>query len=574
MLKLLPSSLSIMKNPVVALFFGSMILGCASIATGQRLTASYTVSFVEDTAEDVRVNLLLSGFLNPTNLRLPVGSTYIRLDEPRLRDGVHLQHAGEGGTSLERLEPYAWRLDPGTLCSVQLSWVVPLDHRRLPEVSGRDEYEFGYRAEEHGMLSASALFLAPSFLDQIEVEFNMPADWEVHAPWPSLDKRKFSPSSVEALQDDLIAVGDWDVVHATVADLKLTIALAPGQNALLQSAPAVIEEIVAAELELFGTTPQSKYLFVFGRPDMPGYGGSPKVSSMTLTVDPNLPLDIAMDGLSHLIAHEFHHTWGRARCRLPDELRFFTEGFTDYYAWVVPWRTGAYDDAKALQKLNRALADYEQTQSSLRLNLIEAGGPAFFERLDASAAVYNGGRMIAFLCDIRIRAAGEGLNLDELMRRFYEDPRWREGQEPVLEDLLFLLSEFADEAFSAQVRGWLTSPDVLDVITALESLDIAAERHARLSPPTPRATCEGATMVALDPTGSASLVGVRAGDRLIEVNGTPVETEGELRFAWKPGENDRIDLWLLRGEEELHIDAAWPQQVEYQLPADVLDRLR
>ena len=67
--------------------------------------------------------------------------------------------------------------------------------------------------------------------------------------------------------------------------------------------------------------------------------GSPKTCSMTLNVEPRLAL-AAGKHLSHLIAHEFFHTWGAGRVALPDEMRWITEGFTDYYAYLVSARLG------------------------------------------------------------------------------------------------------------------------------------------------------------------------------------------------------------------------------------------
>ena len=211
--------------------------------------------------------------------------------------------------------------------------------------------------------------------------------------------------------------------------------------------------IVDVELELFGCVPQERYSFLFGRPQPGGFGGSPKTSSMTLFLSPELPVDFAISGLEHLIAHEFHHTWMRARCSPPDDLRFVAEGFTDYYSWIVPWRLGWHDDAELLGTLNGKLAEWEENAGP---PLVQAGGPSFFEGGSDYAATYAGGLVVALLCDLAIRRHDEeGRTLDDFLRAFYEDPRWKEGRNPTRSDFLALLTAFAGEEHAERVE----SPD-------------------------------------------------------------------------------------------------------------------
>ena len=173
------------------------------------------------------------------------------------------------------------------------------------------------------------------------------------------------------------AIGAWDVLQSQAADMELTLAFAPGQEELRAAVLERIVPIVEYELELFGTTPQEKYLFLFGESSMRGYGGSPKSSSMTLFVSPELPVSFATQGVEYLIAHEFHHTWMKARCQPEDELRFVIEGYTDYYAHLVPWRLELQDDAKLLSSLRGKLSELEGAQGDI--SLTAAGGPIFFE---------------------------------------------------------------------------------------------------------------------------------------------------------------------------------------------------
>ena len=86
---------------------------------------------------------------------------------------------------------------------------------------------------------------------------------------------------------------------------------------------------------------------------------------MTLFVDRSLPPDVAIEHLAHLIAHEFFHTWGRARFAFPDELRF---AISAHYWGDVPVREIALEEgitpvavrkrmAKAFRQIAAALKE-------------------------------------------------------------------------------------------------------------------------------------------------------------------------------------------------------------------------
>ena len=522
------------------------------------------------------MELTLSELKGPLELSLPRGTTATNLPEPRLVGEVEIVQGSDAASKaaiLTRVAPYDWSLDPGGATSLSLRWEVALDHRLQPETRG-DEYEYPYLADDHGMLSTCALYLAPYKLKYIEVTFELPKDWALHVPWPELGEGRYAPTSVRSLQDDLIAIGDWDVVRTQIEELDLTIAFAPGQDELRSAVPELIESLVAAELAVFGCTPQPKYTFLFGRPDTPAFGGSPKTWSMTLSVDAVFPLRVALDGLTHLISHEFHHTWGRARCRVPLDLRFLGEGFTDYYAWMIPWRAGIYDDGRAAGQVATGFAHYEQNQIECGLSLIECG--SHFEQGAASTTLLQGGRALALLLDLRIRQEQAEKSLDDLMRVFYEDPRWGVGRNPQVDDLLERIVEFTDEEFAKLFETWLGQTEQVDLVQALKEFELELGRELLPLPSHPGALFEGTTLVAIDPSASAAFVGVLTGDRFVAINGTAVSTEDELRAAWHPTPDGRVEVLLERpGEEErVHLAAEWPQRIQYDVPIAVLDRLR
>ena len=378
-----------------------------------------------------------------------------------------------GNAEIERVSPYLWRVRPRTGARVIVRWRVPLVHRSRLKSSPSDEYEHPYLAPDHGLLVAGTMFLLPTnaAVGEYRVKFQLPLGWPVFAPWPELAPGLFAPEE-GGLVDDVIAVGAWSVHLLEVGVFRASIAYAPRQHALEALATPIISRIVAAELALFGDPSNNRYLFAFGRPDAEGFAGSPKHGSMTLSVGPEQVDAELTDHLAHLVAHEFHHTWAHSRYVSPDALRFFDEGFTDYYAYRVSAQLGfmAWDDLT--KTIVAKLQQYRERLVASKLDLLAAGGPAFFANEDASQLVYTGGLVLAALLDARLRQHGHGEGLDELMRSFNNDARWMVGGvSPALSDFLVAVQRFTDEATKIKIARWLDGSAPAEIDAELAHLE-------------------------------------------------------------------------------------------------------
>ena len=549
-----------------------MLTGILLLLAAQ--TAHYTFTVEDPAANQVEARLELGGLAadaGPIALQMPQGFAYAQLPEPLLKGGL------KSDAKISREGPYSWVLDPAGAEAVFVEWVVPLEHRSAPEVVGRDEYEYPYLRADHGMLVMGALVVAPDVIDeaQIQVRIELPEGWAVHAPWPAQDDGSFAPPNLASLRDDLIAIGSWDVHQEQVRGMQLTIVFAPGQAKLRAGVVRKTAPIVAAMLDHFGTTLQDGYLFLFGEPQLGGYGGSPKSQSMTLYVAPDLPVDFAIEGMTHLIAHEFHHTWMRARCQPADELRFLSEGFTDYFAYFVPWRAGMVDDAKFRASLAAKLGAAETAHKLAGASMQLAGGPVFFEGGAAHDLVYSGGLVLGLWLDLWLRRADHSSTLEDLLRAFYEDPRWQDKPEARVEHLLEALTRIGRPDLVEHVRELSESVQPIDWQARFGELGYEVGRELKPIELSLRANLDGTTITAIDPQGCGGLLGLRAGDTLLVVNGIEVGNEPELRAAFPKLLDGKFAIRLSRADgSKIDISMERPSEVIYSLPDKLINELR
>jgi predicted metalloprotease with PDZ domain/endonuclease/exonuclease/phosphatase family metal-dependent hydrolase len=525
----------------------------------------------------------LSAMSAPIHLRFAEGFAFARLPEPRLQGEIEIVAGSDPAVQLKRVSAYHWTLDPANSDVVRLKWQVPLDHRDLPQVKGRDEYEYPYLRSDHGMLVMSTLALLPDEVNEqkIRVEFHLPTDWTLHAPWPRLQKGlwSFRPNSKRALQSDMVAVGGWKVHQQVVSGMNLVVAFSPEQEFLYDDVVAKVAPIVEAELKLFGSAPQKDYLFLFGEPQENGAGGSPKTQSMTLYVDPALPRDFAVNMLSHLIAHEFHHTWMQARCQPVDELRFVAEGFTDYFAYLVSWQLNDATDQEYLAILNEKLVETETSLQELLASdpksatLAEAGGPAFFQGGAAYQATYSGGLMMALWLDLGLRQTSDS-KLEDLLRAFYEDKRWQDGTRPTSRHFWQLVESMGGKKMAKQGQELASAKGFGDWQQAFLQWGVVTKRELQQAQLQIRANFDGNQITDIDPNATGARIGLQSGDELQKVNGVQVQTAAEIRAAFTKPVDGRLAVELRRKNKIVKLDQAIPQDVKYNFRDSVLQLLR
>ena len=423
-------------------------------------------------------------------LWLPDRIAFTRLEAPLL-EGLRARSPDGSPLAIVPTGPYRWRLVTDGRSGAELEYRVPLTHREDAAVrAANDEYEFPYLAPDHGLLVAGTLFLHPEGVEpgSIRVSFDLPDGWHALAPWPGKGTRDFAPNATPQLVDDVVAIGHWNVQHIRLDRFQATVAFAPGQEELAKHIAPHIEAIVRLELELFGHVPQDRYLFLFGRPgEGHGFGGSPKSASMTLMASDELPLDVLLRGVSHLVAHEFHHTWLRSIAATPDELRFYNEGFTDYFAHVVMGRLGLYTHEEFARHLGRKMTSYQKHAArSATVSLASAGGEGFFANPDDYGIVYDGGLLLAFLLDLRLRRKHPPQDLDRFMRAFNNGlrPEWlppTDGSSPGpdLEGFLYAVLLALGPAEEARFRRLIQSPIPIDWVGEFRREGLWLERHEK-----------------------------------------------------------------------------------------------
>ena len=336
---------------------------------------------------------------------IPVGTSNVTLSfarqpafvavPPRFTEPLRARANGQGLAAPKRLDPYTFRVATGEAPTLELTWSIALDQRRRPEVlAGNNGYEHSFVEPGLGLLFMAELIPTPDIkLEEAFVELQ--GEDEV-----SLITHTGSASF--ELADRVLLLGDeWTKISTSAGGERTTFALSSDNLWLRPIVEERLLPIVQAESEIFGWRPQDPFLFVFGpSAGLPGYGGTSKAGAMTLFVSESLAPSVAASSISHRVAHEYLHLWTRDDVVMNDDLRFVDEGYTDYYAYIVPWRLGQISDATLHKTLESRMTAGADALASYGRSLVAAGGEDFFDERSAYNACYAAGLTLALWTDL------------------------------------------------------------------------------------------------------------------------------------------------------------------------------
>ena len=428
---------------------------------------------------------------------------------------------------------------------------------------------------------------APTFITLVEraarpheVRIDLPAAWkrvETALEPVSGSPNTFRAADFDTLVDSPIIIGNPLTRDFTV-DGKRHVLVFEGDTALIDAdrAAADVQKIVVAARNVMGPLQYPHYHFL-NMVTESGGGLEHKNSFLGMTGRFTTRTDRAYKGWLGLIAHEYFHNWNVKRLR-PVELGPFdyenenyvkklwvAEGFTDYYADILPKRAGIASKDEFLDGISDQIEQVQIIPGRLVTPVNMASFDTWIKqyRPDENTAnisinYYPKGAVIAFLLDAKIRkATGGARSLDTGMQWAMQRYSGEKGYTP--EQFYAVMSEAA----GTDLKGWFAktaeSTDELDYSEALEYYGL---RFRPVDTRNARAFIGGGTR---NDAGRLVITSVRRGtpgidaglnvdDEIIAIDDVRVRADGLAARLdqYKPG--DKIALLVARRDRLIKLD--------------------
>ena len=284
-------------------------------------------------------------------------------------------------------------------------------------IGGPGKDEVATRFDNSYFFAGHAIFLidfdAPAC--PVTVRFDVPEDWHITSPW-KLDGRTITAANPWNLAQNAFVIGPAEPVRAELPGLTVDMLASSDAKVISDDVSELLKIVPQTYIEYFGSSPEDKYsVFLFT--DTMSDGGAFQNSFAMRIATPISPADRIT--WSHTLGHEIMHLWigaGAIHGADPDEIYWFTEGFTDYLTIKLMYQAGLMDEAMLKQRIANILRRYEiAKRRSPGISLADAGT----NKGENWELVYGGGSLVALVLDATVSAESPDAFRD-MMRDLYD----------------------------------------------------------------------------------------------------------------------------------------------------------
>ncbi|HEX7283548.1 MAG TPA: PDZ domain-containing protein, partial [Vicinamibacterales bacterium] len=428
---------------------------------------------------------------------------------------------------------------------------------------------------------------APTFITLVEraarpheVRVELPAAWKrvETALMPIAGStHAFRAEDFDTLVDSPIIIGN-PVTREFTVDNKKHVLLFEGDTALVDADRAVadVQQIVQAGRSVMGSLPYPHYYFMTMVTEQSG-ALEHKNSYLGMTGRYVTRTRGAYMGWLGTLAHEYFHAWNVKRLR-PVELGPFdyenenyvktlwvAEGFTDYYADILPRRGGVSTREEFLDGLAGHIEQVQVTPGRMVTPVDMASFDTWIKQYrpdentaNTSINYYPKGAVIAFLLDAKIRKATNGTRtldtgMQWAMQRYSGDKGYTPAQ----------FYAVMSEAAGVDLKDWFARvAESTEELDYTEALDYYGLRFRPVDPKTAPAYIGGGTrndngrlIVTSVRRGTPGLdAGLNVDDEIIAIDDVRVRAADGLasRLAqYRPG--DKVTMLVARRDRLMTI---------------------
>jgi len=464
-----------MKKLVVISTF-TVLFGCFWTSTcAAQSNAQYTVTVPE---QDKRLARIEARF--PLNgdilLMYPEGATH-------LPDGWatfvrSLVARNDAGTviPLQYLGQARWRVPEPLPQNINLSYEILIHHDQGRWPFGHDEAAYG--KGDCVFYTGASLFIGVLNLENVMVQFNIPAEWRVSTSWRDIPSRQntFSVSGVEELINVGMLVGRHLERRVRAGDLEVILAVGSDLRDSVGLFEATIRPIIPVAVNLFGGVPiiggtrASKFVVIANRDTFNGGGTFIRSISMLFR---DVPTANNRSEWGHIITHEMLHLWNGQTIREAEQEYWFTEGFTDYLAYILEARAGLISEQDLFNTFARKYDEYLAVAG--RIGMRRAGE----NKGQNYNLIYSGGLVAALTLDVELRrSTNRERGLEDFMKQMYRE-FGVSGNKYRLEDVVRLMNRTAGTDLTAFFRDYVEGARVIPLERQLGYLGLDVRREAR-----------------------------------------------------------------------------------------------
>ena len=534
------------KRQAVRVLLGFVLLLTSAAAqtnsssTGQALR--YFVSLADPANHLVRVRLQLDPAPD-TKVQLPVWNALYQVrDFAQYVSWVKARDAGGKAVPVRALDKTTW----------EVGYAAEVEYEIVADNAG----PFGAQlTREHAFFNLAEILMYVAGRQHgspCVVSFSdIPPEWKiatalkpVSADAPA-SPNTFAAETYDALADSPVEIGRFQESHFEDSGAQYRVVVdADASDYDMSAVTQIARKVAAAEVEWMQDRPFDHYVFIYHFPRRPAGGGMEHAYSTAID-DGADRVRRDPQAIAGVTAHEFFHLWNVKRIR-PQSLEpvdytreqytralWFSEGVTSTVADYIRVRAGLIDEKKYLEELAASIAYLESRPARLTQSVEESSLNTWLDKYpsygqpERSISYYNKGEIVGVLLDLAVREASAGKgSLRDVFQwmnqhyakqgRFFPDSAGVEAAAEAVSGAN--LRDF----FTRYVAGVEPLPYNQFFATVGLRLEKRKRTLASLGFRTSRSYGQPPVVASIESGSEAERAGLRVGDVVQQVNGTPV----------------------------------------------------
>jgi predicted metalloprotease with PDZ domain len=454
-------------------------------------------------------------------------------------------------------DPSTWTAPTKGLSSVKFKYSVPIQVRN---------------GTAHWSGPSTYVYVVGRIGEACRLQLGLPNGWKSACGLDGGSRHRYTAPDYDVLADNPVTVGTFVEDTYVTQGIRHQIVYHTGDASRLDRAAVIANCRFVSESQsaFWGGLPFKKYVWHFNPFEAAdGGGGLEHLSSTQITLATGLG-----SGTVSVISHEYFHAWNVKRIRssvlgpfdyqqLPQTgALWWLEGVTDYYADLLLFRYGRYDEEYWHRNI---VSNVDRTRSVAARMTVSPYDSSFRVREAANGRgnsqgfgvnYYNTGWVVGLCLDIEIRdQTGGKRSLDDVCRILWE--QCKDGRDGFPEDgIRRALVQVGGTALGTAYDEWVMKPGELPVEAQLAKIGMAmgqTEVPATDIGVTGRASARaGGVMVG---TVRQADSGLKEGDVIVSLDGQAIgglETRA-MSEAWTAAQakpvGESVTVEAKRGEE-------------------------
>ena len=567
--------------------FGQRCLGlCFFLWIGlasSRATTNYTISLENPELHLMRVQILLPEGPALRELQLPVWNALYQIrDFAQNLNWVSAKNRAGQPLSVYTLNKSRWQITEAQDGAI-------VEYQIFVDSPG----PFGAQLNSHhAFLNLAQILMYPVDArdSPMTLRFShVPPPWHIATPLRA-NEDTYIAETYDQAADSPVEIGDFreSDFEEGGAHYRVIVDAAPGDYDL-EKISAMLHKIVAAATGWMNDRPFDSYMFLYHFPRGPAGGGMEHAYSTAIAVNADL-ISQSLGVLASVTAHEFFHLWNVKRIR-PQTLEpvdytkenytralWFSEGCTSTAAGIIQLRGGLLDERHFEQELASDIGELQRRPAHLTQSVEDSSldawleGYSYYRRPERSISYYNKGELLGIILDLAVREAShDRASLREVFQwmnqnyakkgRFFLDSAGvREAAEAVTHsDLNWFFAKYVAGTEEIPWNVFFRFVGLRLIEGKITSADAGFVASRNFDGPM--------TVESVTAGGTAEVAGLRAGDTILEINGSAAgEGSSDVVARLIPGDSINVRVRERRGgERELKWKVGSREETSYDL---------